>query len=80
MFESCESLKELNLSHFDTSKVQMMNSMFSSCYSLKKIDLSNFNTPMLKTIQYMFNNILIYHLLIHLLFGICLVLLKIVLL
>ena len=44
MFASCSSLKELNLSNFNTNNVTNMNSMFYYCSSLKELNLSNFNT------------------------------------
>ena len=44
MFYGCSSLKEINLSNFNTNNVNDMKEMFSSCSSLKKINLSNFNT------------------------------------
>ena len=42
--EGCSSLKELNLSNFNTYNVINMNKMFERCSSLKEINLSNFNT------------------------------------
>ena len=44
MFERCSSLKELNLSNFNTNNVTNMESMFYECSSLKELNLSNFNT------------------------------------
>ena len=44
MFEGCSSLKELNLSNFNTNNVTNMAIMFSSCWSLNELDISNFNT------------------------------------
>jgi len=43
MFSGCSSLKELNLSNFNTNNVTDMRSMFSGCSSLKELNLSNFN-------------------------------------
>ena len=43
MFSGCSSLKELNLSNFNTNNVIMWD-MFSGCSSLKELNLSNFNT------------------------------------
>jgi surface protein len=43
MFSNCNSLKELNLSSFDTSNVTNIDSMFYACDSLSELDLSNFN-------------------------------------
>ena len=44
MFYGCSSLKEINLSNFNTNKVTNMSCMFEGCSSLKEINLSNFNT------------------------------------
>ena len=43
MFSFCSSLKELNLSNFNTNNVINLNSMFYGCSSLKKINLNIFN-------------------------------------
>ena len=44
MFCGCQSLKELNISNFNTYKVRNMNNMFYCCRSLKGLNLTNFNT------------------------------------
>ena len=44
MFQSCSSLKSINLSNFDTSKVNSIGLLFSDCSSLKEINIYNFNT------------------------------------
>ena len=44
MFCGCSSLKELNLSNFNTNNVNNMSGMFSGCSSLEELNLSNFNT------------------------------------
>ena len=44
MFSGCSSLKEINLSNFNTVNVTNMGNMFCGCSSLKELDLSNFNT------------------------------------
>ena len=44
MFSECSSLKELNLSNFNTDNVTDMSWMFCGCSSLKELNLSNFNT------------------------------------
>jgi len=41
MFRDCKSLKSLDLTSFDTSKVTNMTSMFGNCSSLKTIYISN---------------------------------------
>ena len=43
MFLGCSSLKELNLSNFNTNNVNDMVGMFLGCSSLKELNLSNFN-------------------------------------
>lgn len=43
MFERCVSLISLDLSSFDTSKVQEMKYMFQSCYSLIYLNLISFH-------------------------------------
>ena len=44
IFSECNSLNNLDLSSFDTSKVTNMVNMFSECRYLKNLDLSSFNT------------------------------------
>ena len=44
MFRDCNLLKELNISHFDTSNVTMFWAMFDGCSSLESLDVSNFDT------------------------------------
>ena len=48
MFSGCSSLKELNLSNFNTNNVINMSCMFWECISLKELNLSNFNTNNVK--------------------------------
>lgn len=54
MFESCKSLKNINLL-FDTSKVTLMNGMFSDCHSLTSVDLSHFDTSNVVDINCLFS-------------------------
>lgn len=44
MFNQCNNLMELDLSHFNTEKSINMSGMFSYCNKLTSLDLSNFNT------------------------------------
>ena len=44
MFDSCDGLTNLNLSHFNTSKVERIYGMFTNCSSLSSLDLSHFDT------------------------------------
>ena len=43
MFFGCYSLKVLNISNFNFTKVKYLNGMFYGCSSLKEIIISNFN-------------------------------------
>ena len=55
MFYSCNSLKSVDLSLFNTKNVTNMCSMFSECHHLKSIDLSSFNTRNVTNISSMFS-------------------------
>ena len=44
MFAGCSSLTELNLSKWNTAKVQRFTSMFENCTSLSKLNISGFTT------------------------------------
>ena len=44
IFYNCQSLKELNISNFNTNNVTDMLYMFRGCCSLKELNFSNFNT------------------------------------
>ena len=44
MFQGSSSLKNLNLSNFNTNNVTDMGYMFYKCSSLTNLNLSNFNT------------------------------------
>jgi surface protein len=54
MFYGCESLTSLDLSNFNTTKVENMSWMFCGCKSLTSLDLSNFNTAKVEDISWMF--------------------------
>ena len=54
MFNGCSSLKELNLSNFNTNNVLDMSCMFEGCSSLKELNLCNFNTNNVAMIGSMF--------------------------
>ena len=43
MFFFCKSLIKLEISNFNTKKVENMERMFFSCASLKNLDISNFD-------------------------------------
>ena len=52
MFKDCHSLTSLDLSNFDTSKIDNFANFFQNCYALETIDLSNFDTSK----SYIFGN------------------------
>ena len=54
MFYGCSSLKELNLSNFNTNNVTNMGYMFYGCSALKELNLSNFNTDNVTYMEGMF--------------------------
>ena len=54
MFYGCSSLASLDLSSFDTSNVESMESLFGGCTSLESLDLSNFNTSRAKWMRNLF--------------------------
>ena len=54
MFDSCEKLSKIDLSHFNTSNVTRMRYMFRYCTSLTTLNLSSFNTSKLSDISLMF--------------------------
>ena len=55
MFSRCSSLKELNLSNFNTNNVTDMSYMFSRCTSLTTLNLSNSNINNVTDMSSMFN-------------------------
>lgn len=54
MFRGCNSLTEIDLSNFNTSKVTDMNNAFRECKSLTSLDLSGFDTSSVTTMKEMF--------------------------
>lgn len=54
MFRGCESLKSIDLSHFDTSNAEYMIAMFRSCSGLTSLDVSHFDTRKVKSMDNMF--------------------------
>ena len=54
-FQNCTGLKKVNLTGFDTTKVQRMDFMFNLCESLTVLDISSFNLENLKNSRRMFN-------------------------
>ena len=53
-FDSCEKLKEINLSSFDTKNVTNMSFMFGLCKNLSNLNLSSFNTKNVTNMSCMF--------------------------
>jgi surface protein len=56
LFYICSNLKNLDLSHFDTSSVTDMRHIFDGCSSLTELNLSNFKTFNLTRMSHMFSN------------------------
>ena len=56
MFQSCTLLKYLDLSNFNTSKVNNMENMFYQCISLISLNLSNFDTKSTTNMASMFRD------------------------
>ncbi len=56
MFKKCESLKELNITNFDTSKVRYIDNLFACCSNLTSLNLSNFNFGKVVNMEKMFYN------------------------
>jgi surface protein len=57
MFYSCNSLKRLNLTHFNTSFVKDIGEMFFDCNTIKSLDLSSFFTPSLENMNMTFESV-----------------------
>ena len=55
MFYECSNITEIDLSNFNTSKVNEMRSMFYGCSSLTSLNLSNFDTSKVEKIYNLLN-------------------------
>lgn len=55
MFASCRSLKQIDLSDFNTSNVTSMNNMFAGSSSLESLDLSYFDTSSVTDMSSLFS-------------------------
>ena len=55
MFYGCSSLKEINLTNFNTNDVINMSHMFYGCSSLKELNLTNFDTSNVIDMKDMFS-------------------------
>ena len=56
MFQSCRKFTSLDLSDFDTSKVEDMYSMFQFCYKLDIKGLEKFRNKNIRDMSYMLQN------------------------
>jgi surface protein len=54
MFCACNSLKDVDVSKFNTENVTDMQGMFAECYSLESLDVSGFVTDNVTNMQGMF--------------------------
>jgi len=55
MFSGCSSLKNLDLSNFNTQNATNMSFIFSGCSSLNNLNISNFNTQNVTNMDGMFD-------------------------
>lgn len=55
MFDSCQSLTELDVTHFDTSKVTTMQNFFRGCRLLTELDVTHFDTSKVTNMGAMFS-------------------------
>ena len=58
MFYGCSSLKELNISNFNTSNVTNMSYLFYKCSSLEDINVSSWNVQKVENMRFMFSRCL----------------------
>ena len=56
MYEGCNSLSTLDVSHFSTAKVTDMSRMFYGCSALTSLNVGNFNTANCTNMEEMFMN------------------------
>jgi len=54
VFYACSSLKELNISNFDTDNAYDISCMFYGCSTLEQLDISNFRTESIMNIRDIF--------------------------
>ena len=55
VFQGCSKLTSIDVSSFDTSKVNTMVDMFNGCSELKKLDITNFDMGNVYHINRMFD-------------------------
>ena len=53
-FLRCSSLKEIDLSNFNTFSVITMDKLFYGCSSLEEVDLFSFDTSSVTSMKYYF--------------------------
>ena len=56
MFQSCDKIIEMDLTHFDTSKVNNTANMFDGCKNLKYLNISNIDTSKVEDMGVMFRD------------------------
>ncbi len=54
MFQNCESLASIDVSHFNTENVTLMTSMFQECLVLTELDVTSFNVLKVTDMSFMF--------------------------
>ena len=55
MFSDCHSLKYINITNIDTTKIESMKYLFNSCHSLISINLHGFDTAKTTSFESMFS-------------------------
>ena len=55
LFRNCTNVTRVDLSSFDSSKVNNMYYMFSRCFNLEEINFNNFNTEKVTNMSHCFN-------------------------
>ena len=66
MFNGCSSLEYINLSSFNTNKVNNMRAMLCPCSSIKSLDISSFNTSNANNMCFIFFGTSFYKILTYL--------------
>ena len=56
MFFNCSSLKEINISHFNTQNIEYMDNLFNGCTSLISLYFENIDMTNVKNLTHMFLN------------------------
>ena len=61
MFNGCYSIPYIDVSNFNTSKLEYCPQMFNQCYALRILDLTNFSTSKLICCNFMFMGCIALH-------------------